>query len=74
MERLSVSKNDLESMDGPISFANMETLEFEEDVDWSIFKEKVERIENVEKVLVPKGLSKFQVLTKARNVAQVKSR
>jgi hypothetical protein len=74
IEHLSVTRNDLESLDGPINFFNIEVLEFEEDVDWSVFKAHVERIENVEMVVVPKGLSKFQVLTKARNVEQVKSR
>jgi hypothetical protein len=72
LEHLSVSRNDLESLDGPIIFSNIETLEFEDDVDWPVFKAHVERIENVEKVLVAKGLSKFQVLTKAINVDQVK--
>ncbi len=74
LEHLSVSRNDLESMDAPIIFSNIEVLEFESDVDWSVFKAHVDRIENVETVLVPKGLSKFQVLTKAANVDQVKSR
>ncbi len=56
------------------SVALGQTLEFEDDVDWDVFKAHVESIQNVEKVLVPKKLSKFQVLAKARNVEQVKSK
>lgn len=67
-EKLSVSKNDLESLDGPVRFSNIEVLEFEDDVDWGVFKAHVSSIDGVEKVLLPKGLSKFQVLTRAKNV------
>ena len=74
LEHLSVSRSDLESIDGPIIFSGIEVLEFEDDVDWNVFKAHVERIQNVERVLVPKGLSKFQVLTKSSNVEQVKSK
>ncbi len=74
LEHLSVSRSDLESIDGPIIFSGIEVLEFEDDVDWNVFKAHVERIQNVEKVLVPKGLSKFQVLTKSSNVEQIKSK
>ena len=72
LEHLSVSRNDLESLDGLIVFTNIEVLEFEDDVDWDVFKAHVDRIENVEKVIFPKRLSKFQVLTKSVNVEQVK--
>jgi post-segregation antitoxin (ccd killing protein) len=74
LEHLSVSRSDLESIDGPIVFSDIEVLEFEDDVDWNVFKVHVERIQDVEKILVPKGLSKFQVLTKSSNVEQVKSK
>jgi hypothetical protein len=74
LDHLSVSRSDLESIDGPITFSDIEVLEFEDDVDWNVFKAHVERIQNVEKVLVPKGLSKFQVLTKSSNVEQVRSK
>lgn len=74
LEHLSVSRSDLESMDRPIIFSDIEVLEFEDDVDWNVFKDHVERIQDVERILVPKGLSKFQVLTKSSNVEQVKPR
>ena len=73
LEDLSVSKTDLESMDAPVVFADIETLEFESDVDWPVFKAQVQSIDNVETVKVPRSLSKFQVLTKSRNVEEVVS-
>jgi hypothetical protein len=71
IDKLTVSKVDLESMDGPIHFMNIDVLEFMEDVDWTVFKAHVERIENVDKIIVPKTLSKFQILSKSRNVDKV---
>lgn len=73
LEDLSVSKTDLESMDAPVVFANIETLEFESDIDWPVFKAQVQSIDNVETVKVPRSLSKFQVLTKSRTVEEVVS-
>jgi hypothetical protein len=72
LEDISVSRNDLMSLDGTVRFANIETLTFEDDVDWEVFKDRVESVENVETVLLPKGLSKFQVLTRARNVEDIR--
>ncbi|MCU0861303.1 MAG: hypothetical protein MUE65_03180 [Methanomassiliicoccales archaeon] len=67
-EELSVSKADLMSLDGMVRFSNIEKLRFEDDVDWEVFKAKVEGLDNIEVVTLPKSLSKFQVLTRARNV------
>jgi hypothetical protein len=74
LDELSVSKRDLESMDGPVIFSNIDSLEFEGDVEWQLFKERVERIENVDEVIISKSLSKFQILTKAKNVESVRSK
>ncbi len=74
LTQLTVSKTDLESVDGLVSFSDIEMLEFDDDVDWDIFKTKVERIEDVRVVVLPKSLSKFQVLTKARDVQMVKTK
>jgi len=74
LDELSVSKRDLESMDGPVIFSNIDSLEFDEDVEWPLFKERVERIENVDVVIIAKSLSKFQILTKSKNVEAVSSR
>jgi hypothetical protein len=72
--QLVVSKNDLISIDGVVSLSDIDMLEFSDDVDWETFKKKVDRIEDVRLVVVPDTLSKFQVLTKARDVQMVKSK
>ena len=56
------------SLDGMVRFSNIEKLRFEDDVDWEVFKAKVEGLDNIEVVTLPQSLSKFQVLTRARNV------
>jgi len=74
LAQLTVSKNDLESIDGQVSFSDIQMLEFADDVNWEIFKTKIDRIEDVAVVILPKSISKFQVLTKARDVATVKTK
>lgn len=71
IDTLSVSRNDLNTMDGPVIFLNIDVLEFEDDVDWTSFKDHVERIENVDKIVLSKNLSKFQILSKAKNVEKI---
>lgn len=71
IDKLSVSKVDLESMDGPVYFLNIDVLEFMDDVDWALFKDHVDSIVNVDKVILPRTLSKFQILSKAKNVDKV---
>lgn len=68
LEALSVSKVDLESLEAPVLLENIEMLDFEDSVDWPTFKEHVKEINNVEVLMLPKGLSKFQVLTRSKNV------
>lgn len=71
IDNLTVSKVDLESMDGLVAFTNIDELEFMEDVDWATFKDRVDSIVNVDRIVLPKGLSKFQVLSKSKNIDQV---
>jgi len=71
---ITVSKNDLESTDGVVSFSDIEMLEFEDDVDWETFRNRVDKIVDVEVLVLPKSLSKFQVLTKARDVQMITSK
>ncbi len=74
LAHLTVSKNDLDSIDGVVSLTDIQMLEFDDDVDWETFKTKVEKIEDVAVVVLPKSISKFQVLTKARDVSTIKSK
>jgi len=73
MEDISINRTDLESLDGVVIISNVDSLTFEQDVDWPLFQKRIKSIENVDTLTVPKGLSKFQVLTKARNVGKISS-
>lgn len=73
LENLVVSRNDLESIDGQVVISNIEKLIFETDVDWPLIRDRVQSIENVEKLVIPKGVSKFQMLTRVKNVESITS-
>ena len=73
MEHLTVTKVDLESVEYPVILSNIEVLDFDETVDWPTFNRQVKEINNVELIRIHKSLSKFQVLTKAKNVEDIKS-
>ncbi|MGD1060826.1 MAG: hypothetical protein ABR879_05155 [Methanomassiliicoccales archaeon] len=74
LAQLTVSKNDLESTDGTVSLSDIEMLEFADDVDWETFRTRVDKIQDVELIVIPKSLSKFQVLTKARDVQMIRNK
>lgn len=74
LDMLNVSKTDLESVDGPVIFSDIELLNFEDDVTWPVFNEHVEAIKDVAMLTLPKALSKFQVLTKSKDVAAITNR
>jgi hypothetical protein len=73
LENLVVSRNDLESIDGQVVISNIENLIFEADVDWPLIRDRVQSIENVERLVIPKGVSKFQMLTRVKNVESITS-
>lgn len=68
LEMLVVSKADLESLDGQVVLQNIDLLEFDSSVDWPTFNDRVKEIDNVEVLTLHKTLSKFQVLTRSKNV------
>jgi hypothetical protein len=74
LDTLNVSKTDLESVDGRIVFSDIAVLNFEDDVTWPVFNERVEMIKDVDMITLPKTLSKFQVLTKSKDVATITNR
>lgn len=74
IDALTVSRSDLESLEGPVTLEDIDMLEFDGTVDWPTFSKKVKRIENVDLMVLPKGLSKFQVLTKSKNVSLMRSK
>ena len=74
MEHLTVTKTDLDSIEFPVILSNIEVLDFDDSVDWPIFNKQIKEIVNVEMIRIGRSLSKFQVLTKAKNVEEIKSR
>lgn len=68
---LTVSKNDLDSLDGMVTFCSIKMLEFGDDIDWETFDKHVEKISNIKTVMIPPALTKFQVLTKCKFVSKV---
>ena len=74
IDMLVVSKEDLASLEGMVTLENIDMLEFDESVDWPTFNQRVKEISNVDLLVLPKGLSKFQVLTKSRNVELIRSK
>ena len=71
IEKVSVSREDLESLGGPVSFHDIDSLVFEDDVTISIFQKYVLEIRYVEKLTIPKALSKLMVFTKCYKVDDV---
>ena len=74
LKELSVSRRDLESIDGLVSFIGIKNLVMEDDITWDVFKTSVDVIRRVEIVSIPKTLTKFQVLTKCKHVTKIVER
>jgi hypothetical protein len=73
MDHLTITRNDLESIDGTVIISNIDRLEFEPDVDWAIIKDRIQMIENVDRMTIPRTVSKFQILTRVKNVERIES-
>ena len=73
LDELTLTKNELESVGGPIGFSGIKTLTISEDVDWELFDRYVDEIRKSKTVIIPESLTKLQVLTKCRNVEKVVS-
>ena len=70
-DELTLTKEELESVGGPIAFSGVKTLTIAKDVDWSLFDKYVEEIRRSKTVVIPESLTKLQVLTKCRYVDKV---
>ena len=70
-DEVTVTRGELESVGGPIAFIGIKVLTIEEDIDWTLFAKYIDEIVNCKTVIIPKTLSKLQVLTKCRNVGKV---
>ncbi|MHA2081591.1 MAG: hypothetical protein ACW99H_10650 [Candidatus Thorarchaeota archaeon] len=71
LDELTLTKEELESVGGPIGFSGIKTLTISKDVDWGLFDKYVDEIRKSKTVIIPDSLTKLQVLTKCRNVEKV---
>jgi len=71
LEELALTREDLLSVGGPISFNGIKTLTIREDIDWELFDKYVDEIRKSKTVIIPDSLTTLQVLTKCRNVDRV---
>jgi len=71
---LVITKKDLESLKGQVMLHRIKKLEFADDVDWELFDRTVMSIKSSSIVLIPKSITRFQVLTKCNMVSEVKTK
>lgn len=71
IEELTVEREDLENVDTSIVLRNIKKLEFSEDIDQELFNKKIRRIINIEELIIPEKLSKFQVLAKGFGIKKL---
>ena len=71
LDMLTVTKNDLESIEGMVVLNNIDLLEFSDDVDWPTFSARVRSLSNIDLLRIPRGLSKFQILTRGQNISLI---
>jgi hypothetical protein len=71
---LSITRKDLESLKGQVMLHRIKKLEFADDVDWELFDRTVMSIKSSSIVLIPKSITRFQVLTKCAMVNEVKTK
>ncbi len=71
VEELTLTREELESVGGPIAFNGIKFLKIGDDIDWDFFDKSVDEIRKSKTVVIPKTLTKLQVLTKCRNVDNI---
>ncbi len=71
LDELTVSKSDLESVEGRVRFRNIKKLIFDNTVDLETFNKKVHSIVFVNEVVIPKNIAKLKALTKMKFVKKV---
>jgi hypothetical protein len=71
---LVITRKDLESLKGQVMLHRIKKLEFADDVDWDLFDRTVMSIKSSSIVLIPKSITRFQVLTKCNMVNEVKTK
>ncbi|MHA1965539.1 MAG: hypothetical protein ACXACG_02075 [Candidatus Thorarchaeota archaeon] len=71
VDELTITRDELESVGGPIGFSGIKTLTISKDIDWELFDQYVDEIRKSKTVIIPDSLTKLQVLTKCRNVDKI---
>ena len=71
---LVITRKDLESLKGQVMLHRIKKLEFADDIDWDLFDRTVMSIKSSSIVLIPKSITRFQVLTKCSMVNEVKTK
>lgn len=71
---LVITRKDLESLKGQVMLHRIKKLEFADDVDWELFDRTVMSIKSSSVVLIPKSITRFQVLTKCSMVSEVRTK
>ena len=74
VDDLTLTRDELESVGGPIVFRGVKTLTIDDSVSWDLLDRYVDEIRKSKTVSIPKSLTRLQVLTKCRNVGEVVSR
>ena len=70
-DELTLTRDELESVGGPIGFSGIKVLTISDDIDWELFDKYVDEIRKSKTVIIPDSLTKLQVLTKCRNVDKI---
>ena len=74
LNELSVSNTDLESLRGHVVLSSIDLLQFDETVDRSPLDKHVKEKCDVDILNLPSKVSKYQILTKSRDVDLIRSR
>jgi hypothetical protein len=74
VDELTITRDELESVGGPIVFRGVKTLTIDDSITWELLDKYVDEIRKSKIVYIPKSLTRLQVLTKCRNVGEVVSR
>jgi hypothetical protein len=71
VDELTVTREDLESLDSPVAFRGIKRLTFSGDVDWELFNSKVNSIVMCDEVILPKTIPKLKALEKMKLIKKV---
>jgi len=71
VNELEVSKDDLEALDKPVVFTNMNKLVFTDDVTWEVIDRKVKAIKLVDEVVIPKHIPKLLLVKRCSMVKRI---